>query len=511
MGKCNKKFILVLTLIMSLLLSACNSGESTSSTNESKNEGEGDSKSEEPTEIRIMSHFFNPTPPSDDSEVKQEIEKATNTKLNIEWVSANNYADKLNVMLASGDLPDLVLIPDPFHPVFRKAAEQGAFWDVSPFIDEYPNLKSKIDQIAWDLTTINGANYGIPRPRPSEGDTFFVLRKDWLENVGLDIPTTSDELYEVMKAFTHNDPDQNGKDDTIGFAGQINPTDMGSLGNFEGIFTGANGEWKEVDGELVYTALLPEMKESLEFLTKAYNDGLIPADFASLQVSQVKEMFQGSKAGMMSEKSGAFQENYDALSKIVPDFDFLNLYPLTHINNYNPKGPGFSGMNAIPKSVPEEKVKKILAMMDRWVQDDVFNLHKQGIEGIHHKVENGEVVIDTEKMVQDAVADFNQIVYVSDPYASTVKPTFPEEAQKLYAEIQDERVNTSVANVSLGLYSETAQTYLPELQKKTMDLKTKIILGRESIDAWDDYVENLQKDQNFIEMTEEMNEAYKAR
>ncbi|WP_394186865.1 extracellular solute-binding protein [Metabacillus halosaccharovorans] len=502
MGKRKVNLLFILTLVFSMILTACSSGEK-SSTEESGGDG--------PTEIRVMSHFFNPTPPSDDSEVKKEIEKATNTKLNIEWVSANNYGDKLNVMLASGDLPDLLLIPDPFQPVFRQAAEQGAFWDVSPYIKDYPNLNKTIDPIAWDLTKMNGGNFGIPRPRPTDGETFFVLRKDWLDNVGLDVPTTSDELYEVMKAFTQKDPDQNGKDDTIGIAGQINPTDMGSLGNFEGIFTGATGNWKEVDGELVHTATLPEMKDALEFLARAYKEKLIPEDFASMQISQVKEMFQGNKAGIVSEKTGAMQENFDPLSKIVEGFDFMNLYPVTSINDYNPKGAGFSGMNAIPKSVPEEKMKKILAMLDRWVEEDVFSLHKQGIEGVHHKVENGEVVVDTEKMVKDAVADFNQILYVSDPYASTVKPTFPEEVQKFYAEVQDERAKNSVADVSIGLYSETGQTYLPELTKKIMDLKTKIILGREPLSAWDSFVTELEADQNFIKLTEEMNQSYKER
>ncbi|WP_175638522.1 extracellular solute-binding protein [Metabacillus schmidteae] len=501
MGKRKAYLLLVLTLVFSMILSAC-SGEK-SSTEESGGDG--------PTEIRVMSHFFNPTPPSNDSAVKKEIEKATNSKLNIEWVSANNYTDKLNVMLASGDLPDLMLIPDPFNPVFRKAAEQGAFWDVSPYIKDYPNLNKTIDPIAWDLTKMNGGNFGIPRPRPTDGETFLILRKDWLDHVGLDVPKTSDELYEVMKAFTYGDPDQNGKDDTIGVAGQIDPIGMGSLVNFEGIFTGATGDWKEVNGELVHTATLPEMKEALEFLANAYKEKLIPEDFASLQISQVKEMFQANKAGMISQKTGAMQETYDPLSKIVKDFDFMNLYPLTSVNSYNPKGPGFAGINAIPKSVPEEKMKKILAVLDRWVEEDVFSLHKQGIEGVHHKVENGEVVVDTEKMVEDAVADFNQILYVSDPYASTVKPTFPEEVQKFYAEVQDERAKSSVADVSIGLYSETGQTYLPELTKKIMDLKTKIILGREPLSAWDTFVNDLKADQNFIKLTEEMNQSYKER
>jgi putative aldouronate transport system substrate-binding protein len=502
-----KKAFLFISLLFVMLLAACSdSDEKVSNDSDSSN-----SEDSSPTEVRIMSHFFSPTPPSKDNKIEQEIEKATNTELDIEWASANNYPDKFNVILASGELPDLMLAPDPFSPVFKQAAQQGAFWDVSPYIDDYPNLKNGIEDIAWDLTQIDGANYGIPRPRPSEGETFFVLRKDWLDNVGLDVPTTSDELYEVMKAFVEDDPNNNGEDDTNGFAGYVNAEDMGNMGVFEGIFTGVTGQWKDDNGELVHTAFLPETREAIEFLTRAYEDGLIPEDFASLQNSQAQDMFKSGKAGMTSEKAGALQEVYDSLVKIDPDFEFTNLLPLTNVNGYNPAGPGLASVNVISKSVPEEKMKKILGMIDRWMEDDVFQLHRQGIEGIHHTVEDGEVVIDTEKAQQDAIADHNQIVYVSDPYASSVKDTFPDEAKELYKEIQDERAKTSVADISLGLHSETAQTYLPELQKDLQDLKTKIILGREPITAWDDFVAELEEDPDMQQMTEEMTEAYNNR
>ncbi|GGG25531.1 extracellular solute-binding protein [Paenibacillus abyssi] len=512
-------WMLVLIVSISTVLAACSGSNQTA--NQEGNTGSGTTndggnaqpapQDEAPVEITVMNHFFSPTPPSDDNPVKREIEKATNTKLNIQWVSSNNYVDKFNVTLASGDIPDLILVRDPFDPVFRQAANQGAFWDVSPYIQDYPNLSSKIAPIAWDLTKIDGANYGVPRPRPSEGEGFFILRKDWLDNVGLEPPTTSDELYEVMKAFVKQDPDQNGKDDTVAIAGQVNPTDMGTLGLLVNIFTGATGEWKEQDGQLVHVATLPETREGLEYAAKAYSEGLIPVDFASLKMTQVKEMFSAGKAGILVEKSGALQEYYDALAQANPEFDFMNLLPLTSINGYNPKGPGFAGMNAIPKSVPEEKMKKILAMMDKWMTDEVFILHQRGIEGIHHTLNNGEIELNTDKMTADAVGDFNQIVYVSDPYASTVKISFPEETKQLYAQIQDEREKTSVADSALGLYSETGTTYMPEFMKNQQDLKTKIILGREPITAWDDFVAKLQNDQNFIKMSEEINEAFKNR
>lgn len=495
------KLFSIIGLLLVLLLAAC-SGDGQDSSEEAGAEDGGT------TNVRIMSHFFSSTPPEKDGEVEKEIEKATNTELDIEWVSANNYPDKFNVMLASGDLPDLMLVPDPFAPSYRDAAQQGAFWDVAPFIDDYPNLKNGIEDIAWELTSIDGKNYGIPRPRPTEGDTFFVLRQDWLDNVGLEMPTNSEELYQVMKAFTEEDPDQDGEDNTIGFTGYINPENMGGMIEFESAFTGVYGEWKEEGGKLTHTAFLPETRDSLEYLAKAYDDGYIAQDFASLQISQAKDMFKSGKAGMISEKTGTMQEYYDPLVQQDPDFEYKNLMPVTNINGFNPKGAGFSGVNVIPKSVPEAKVKEILAMMDRWMEDDVFSMHTQGIEGIHHTIENGEAVLNSDQIIADAIGDYSQIVYKSDPYASTVKPAFPEEIQEVYKKIQDERAKTSVANIGLGLYSETGVTYQPILRKNIQDLKTKIILGSEPLSAWDSFVEELKNDPEMQKLTEEVNESY---
>lgn len=201
-----REFMVVLYIVLvSMLLAACGGSNSDSGTlGDPTNGGEravsgeqptatGGNETatdEEPTPVTIMNHFFSATPPPKGNPVEKEIERLTNTKLDIQWVSANNYTDKLNVTLASGDMPDLLFINDPFSPTYITAAKQGAFWDISPFIDDYPNLKATIDDIAWELTKIEGANYGIPRPRPSEGETFFILRKDWLDQLQLKVPET---------------------------------------------------------------------------------------------------------------------------------------------------------------------------------------------------------------------------------------------------------------------------------------------------------------------------------
>lgn len=487
-------------------------GEKPAQTQTGKPAATAASGNEAPLEVSIMTTLLSPTPAADDNPIKQAIEKATNSKLKIQWVSGNSYTDKMNVTLASGDIPELIFINDPFSQVFRNAVSQGAFWDIAPYIKNYPNLSGKISATAWELTKMqDGGNYGIPRPRPSEGDSFFMIRKDWLDNLGLKVPTTTDELYTVMKSFAEKDPARSGKTDTVPLAAFVDADKMGTLGQLESSFTKANGKWKLVDNKLVYTPLLPETRDSLEYLNKAYKDKLIPEDFASLKQTQVGDLFKSGKAGMLIEKAGTVLSYYEPLKSVAPNFKQEDFYPVTSINGYNPKGPGFSGIMAIPKKVPEEKMKRILKLVDTWMNDDVFAIQSYGIEGKHYTMKDGVKVTDPEKLKADNGADFNQIVYVSDPYASTSSPFFPAPLNELYKKIQDERAKTSVADISIGLYSPTAQKVLAELDKKVQDMKTKVILGRDPISAWDSFVASLKTNPDVIKMSEEMTEAYKAR
>ncbi|NQX66108.1 extracellular solute-binding protein [Paenibacillus alba] len=499
---------LTVMLIAATALTACGSKSESTSTAQPGTDNA-------PLNVNIMTILLSANPPANDNAIKMAIEKATNSKLNVQWVSANSYPDKLNVTLASGDIPELIYIPDPFTSVFRGMVQQGAFWDLTDSIKDYPNLNSKISKTAWDLTKMeDGKNYAIPRPRPTEGDTFFLFRKDWLDTLGLKVPTTTDELYQAYKAFTENDPDKNGKKDTIGLA--INATNgdkvSDTLGQIENSFAKANGDWKWLNDQMVFKSFLPEERQALEFVIKLYKEKLIPEDFASLKPSQVKDIVKTDKAGGLVDKTGTVVSDYlNDLKKINPNVKETDFYPATTINGYNPKGPGFSGVLAIPKTVKEDKMKRILKMIDTWMNDDVFAIQTYGMEGVDHTVKDGVKVVDSKKLADDGGPDFNQIVYVADPYASTVKNFFQKETQDLYRNVQDERAKTSQADISIGLYSPTAMQYLPELQKKVLDMKVKVILGKESIAAWDDFVTKLKADANVVKMSQEMTDAYKKR
>ncbi|WP_426445991.1 extracellular solute-binding protein [Paenibacillus sp. S-38] len=474
-----------------------------------------------PVEFSVMTITPSTPPAADDGPIKLAIEKAVNAKLNVQWVSNNIYAEKLNITLASGNLPDYIMINNPFSSTFRTMVQQGAFWDLTPFIAEYPNISKGISKTAWETTKMaDGRTYGIPRPRPEDSESFFIIRKDWLDKLGLQVPATTEELQAVMKAFVENDPDGNGKKDTTALAAYINPSDLGwggnigpVLGAIESSFTGAHGHWKwdEASKGLVYTALLPETRKSLEYLTEAYKQKWMPEDLLSLKLTQTRDLFKGNKAGIIVDKTGTLKLHADELKKVAPDFKYKDFYPLTTLNGYVPKGSGFNGMFAIPKSVPEAKVKAILKVIDTWMTPEVSAIQKYGLEGVHHKVENGKKITDPEKLKKDNASDFNHIVNIVDAVWESSPSPEEAEATELFRKVEGDRAKVSVPDLSAGLYSPAAQKLLPELDKKIQDLKSKIILGREPITAWDAFVTELKANPDFVQTTKEMTEAYKKR
>ncbi|GAB1156048.1 extracellular solute-binding protein [Paenibacillus illinoisensis] len=515
----NLNWIISVVLVMSVVLSACGSQEAGQTSKSSGSSGNVN----DPLEVSIMTITPSAVPAADDNVIKRAIEKATNSKMSIQWVSNNIYSDKLNLTLASGDIPDLIMINDPFGSTFTKMVKQGAFWDITPYIQEYPNLSKGIPDIAWETTkAADGNNYGIPRPRPVTGDSFFIIRKDWLDKLNLQVPETTDELFDVMKAFVEQDPDGNGQPDTTALAAYVSPDDLGWNGNLgpvlgaiENSFIGSNSSWKwdKTEGKLVYRELLPEVRESLQYLTKAYSSGMMPEDLLSLKLTQARELFKRNQAGIIVDKTGTMRKIYaDDLKKVDPSFKYTDFYPLTNLNGYNPKGSGYNGILAIPASVPEEKMKRILQLVDTWMNPEVFEIQQFGIEGTHYEVVDGKKVASTEKLTADNASDFNHIVNVIDlPWDTTGETEEETQANELFKKVEAERDKTSVADLSAGLQSDTGQKILPELNKKIQDLKAKIILGREPIEAWDTFVESLRNDPNVQAMSDEMTEAYKKR
>jgi len=490
-----KRFLAAACLLLAIavLSTACSGAPST---------GSSESSSGKPTEISIMVDYTIAQPPAPDNPVHKEFEKRTNTKLTITWIAGGDYTDRVNVALAAGDIPDLIKIPDITAPLFRQMVEQGAFWDLTPYVGEYPNLMAMNEKI-WNNTKINGKSYGVPAGRPMDGGGFVSIRKDWLEKLGLPMPTNMDELYTAMKAFKEQAPD--GMQPTVGYT-------MRDSRVIEEIFTGTAGKWKEVDGKLVNMILEPEMREALVYLNKLYNEGLIPEDFPVMKENQYWELATGGRAGVTSETPEAlFRYTMDQWKK-NPSVDWtpiVSLAPKAGGKQYVTQSPGFNGILAIPKSVPEEKMKAILKFIDYGSGGDGLNLTLYGIEGVHYEVVDG-LKVANEKAVADSVGTgswgkmFSTTVLDLWQYAAGM----PKEIYERNMAIAQERAKISTGNPAIGLVSETEIKLGADFTKQIADMKVQTIIGKTSIEEWDAFVQQLKTDPDYMKIIEEINAAY---
>jgi len=219
------------------------------------------------------------------------LEQLTGYKIKLEYILNANYAESLNTRLASRNLPGLVSITGNTMPVVQ-AAQWGAFWDITDIYDLYPNL-ARADKGVMRNISIEGRNYGIYRQRdwPRSG---MIYREDWLQKLGLQPPKTLDELYTVLRAFTLNDPDGNGRQDTFGMAwtgGHMGPFYMLAVAH------GAPNYWGDRNGNLTPWFEYDEFVAAMNYSKRLYDEGLINRDFAATSTGDWALFFGRGQAG----------------------------------------------------------------------------------------------------------------------------------------------------------------------------------------------------------------------
>lgn len=228
-----------------------------------------------------------------------DLEKECNVTVEWQQITAD-WDQKKSTMFASGEIPDLLL-----NATINTDYSQynGLFEDLSPLIDkDAPNIRKMFEEhpeLKTVSTSTDGKIYSTPRYQrfwPKTNSTMYI-NKQWLDKLGLAVPTDWDELYDDLVAFKTKDPNGNGKADEIpmdfqGF-GAYNPQLL--LGS-EGIqLTDAtsNGYFAE-DGQVKNFLVDDRYKTLVQWLHKCYQAGLIKADTFTNDYSKFQSIARGS-------------------------------------------------------------------------------------------------------------------------------------------------------------------------------------------------------------------------
>lgn len=232
--------------------------------------------------------------------------KQTGLVPKVAWsASGDSFAQKMNMMIASGDIPDYFQVSYSQYEALVKAdllADLTEYYD-TVLDPQWRALWSSADDADLKAVTKNGKIYGIPKANGlGDSNPLLWVRKDWLDKLNLEEPSCIGDIIEIAKAFMTQDPDGNGQDDTYGLP--IMPlfnAASGGTGSVGDIFTNhgaAPGQWMQKDGKLVYGSLTEEAKETLELLNSWYQEGIIPQDFGSWTGDMYQQAVTGSKTGL---------------------------------------------------------------------------------------------------------------------------------------------------------------------------------------------------------------------
>ncbi|CAM4478741.1 putative aldouronate transport system substrate-binding protein [Paenibacillus endophyticus] len=296
-----KSLNLVLTacLCTSLLIAGCSNNNNQSSPNAGNNQGNSGGEKVKLTAI-ITKHPL--TKPLAEMEWLQKAEDAAG--VDIEWQEITaDWAQKKGTMLASGDTPDLFVGPNVITDA-DFAQFQGLFQDLTELVAGAPNVQGMFDtkpETKVIATQPDGKIYGLPKYQrfwPASATRQFINQK-WLDNLGLDMPTTWDELYNVLVAFKEKDANGNGDaNDEIpmdwpgGIGGFFNPAVL--LGGLGITLTDGSGQGYFVEDGQVKNFLTDERyKKMVVFLGKLYKAGLINPEVFTHDYTKFQSVARG--------------------------------------------------------------------------------------------------------------------------------------------------------------------------------------------------------------------------
>jgi putative aldouronate transport system substrate-binding protein len=222
------------------------------------------------------------------------------------WIDAGTDREqKMTAAIASNDLPDIFEVNTQQYYML---AQSGLIWDLTDIYETYasPLYRSLMDSVPLQASAvkINDRMYALPRFSSDTYSHVLWARQDWIEKLNLPNPTSVQNVVRIAEAFAKNDPDGNGKDDTIGLLAQGNFLESDIYGRLTDFFIGyhayPDGRWlKDSAGNLVNGVIQPEVKTALTALADLYSRGIIDREFVTRRYLQSMEDVVAGRAGLL--------------------------------------------------------------------------------------------------------------------------------------------------------------------------------------------------------------------
>lgn len=474
----------------------------------------------------------------DDIECFKEIKKRTG--IQIEWMHDTLNTDKINLMVASNDLPDLIW--NNWGANLRKFYEEGTAIKLNELIDQYvPSLKKPMEknpdvrkQIMLDDGSIAMFPEYNPDPPGSPSRELgtsrgFQVRKDWLKSANVKEPVTIDDWYTMLKAFRDRDLNGNGKADEIPFVDE--------KGNNIKTFSAAWGVRDTFHpdaktGKVIFGTIEPAFKDFLTTMNKWYREGLIDPEIFTTDRKGLDAKILENRAGsyygyMYSQMEVYFKSIKDKNST----FDLMGVASPT-----GPAGKPYDVLDANIRNVSAygailtkncKYPVEVAKLMNYMYGEEGSTLQNWGIEGKSYVVENGKKKL-TDAIMKDPEGKTPQVAilkyaYNANGFARTPDFELAEQLNSGYTKkgADDPRLIWGKTDKSILLppvsLTQEEQQKQSEIMGQVNSFKngmiTKFITGEESLDKFDDFVKTIKKMgiDDVIKISQDALDRFKAR
>lgn len=450
------------------------------------------------------------------------------------------FKQKINVTLASGQLPDYTVVTPA---QLKQLVDADQVEDMTKYFAEYatPQLKSittEEGQANINNVTYDGKMMGMPEPASFEESAQYIwIRNDWLKKLNLQPPKTMDDLLNIAKAFTTKDPDGNGKNDTYGLPiiKSLYNGCMGTEGFFAGYHAYPNMWVKDSSGQLVWGSIQPAVKTALQQLANLYSAGEIDKEFGVKTADKVAELIASGKYGI------DFGQQWNPMYPLISNYNNDNKadwtgYSLVSADNQKvmvPLNPSNPRVFAVKKGMEHpEAIVKMFNLYAKFNASSGSTFHKY-----NQPPENGNVGvwkfspvtpsdpltnIKAFKEIEKAreTKNFNNLSGYAEGNNTNVEKFLkgdkaqwgwykiygPDGVFKNYVEYQ--KNDELLYNQFVGAPTQTMIHKKSSLDQMENEEFVKIIMGQVPVSDFDKFVSNWNK-MGGAQITKEVNDWYK--
>ena len=467
----------------------------------------------EPVEVSIMTvdNYYAPAPYSNGLSIVEAYREMAEQRLGFpivfEFITYTwaNYDEQKEIVLASGsDLPWFIWnVQD-----HQKWGEAGILVDLLPLIEEHaPNMRAEMAErpiLKAVPMTPNGKMYGYAMVSPPQyiNGGGVNIRKDWLDKIGMEPPTTSMDLLEALRAFRANDANGDGEQNELLIS--VNRSQHLTMGAWFGLQLWRSGGFQaDSDGTVSYAWISPRAKEYVQMVRDLYTEGILDPDFLQMNtekfVARMNSNLGGATIGYMGT-AASYNETYDP----APGAELISLPVLIgpHGDQFMELAPGVD----IPTSISRDAdpvTAIIIYDTARSPEGGVNNLW--GIEGETWEWGEDGKRTWTDKLINnpDGLStgqafsamggrrnflrghsyDSWEASWSSDRFA-------PMRAARPFHRVDipfTEGLQTDLEDISV------VARYMPDIQTYVDENTIKFMIGEQSMDKWDEFVATVQE------------------